>query len=104
MNNTSESLDSPTLIGKIISWLFGLGVLVAGIVNTFWGKPAGFGVFLMLLSLVYFLPVNTILKKLTGFSISGMAIARILLALFILWAAMGVGDLFDKIETMKSDL
>lgn len=90
---------------NIISWLFGTLFLGMGIVNTFWGKPAGFGVFIILLSSAYFLPVNTVLKKVTGFSIpeKGMRIMKILLALFILWAALGVGELFNKIEIMRND-
>jgi len=85
---------------KIISWLFGFIALAIGIVNAFWGKPAGFGVFIMLLSLVYFLPVNTVLKKVTGLKIPRLGVFKILVALFILWAALGVGELFNKIEVM----
>lgn len=90
---------------NIISWLFGTLAFAIGIVNTFWGQPAGFGVFIILLSLAYFLPVNTIMKKVTGLSIpqTGMRIMKILLALFILWAALGVGELFDKIALMLND-
>ena len=40
----------------------------------------------------------------TGFSIPGMGIVKILLGIFILWASLGVGELFDKIELMKMDL
>ncbi|HEX8367756.1 MAG TPA: hypothetical protein VF604_04240 [Pyrinomonadaceae bacterium] len=36
----------------------------------------------------------------TGFSIPGMGIVKILLGIFILWAAFGVGELFDKIDLM----
>jgi hypothetical protein len=79
-------------------------VFGAGIINTFWGKPAGFGIFLILLSFVYFLPVNAILKKLFGFTIPGMPILKVLLGIFIIWAVLGVGDLFDKIDLMKKDL
>jgi hypothetical protein len=73
-------------------------------VNTFWGNDPGFGVFILLLSFVYFLPVNAILKKMSGFSIPRMGIVKILLGIFILWASLGVGELFDKIELMKMDL
>ncbi len=93
-----------TLVGKVISWLFGTLVLAAGIINTFWGQPTGFGIFLLLLSLVYFLPVNTIFKSITGYRIPGIRWLKILLALFITWAVLGVGDLFEKIELMKLDL
>ncbi|HEX8334222.1 MAG TPA: hypothetical protein VF622_16495 [Segetibacter sp.] len=105
MNSKTETTTNEiTLAGKIISWLFGLSVLAAGIVNTFWGKPVGFGIFLILLSFIYFLPVNTIFRNMTGYSIPGMRVLRILLGMFIIWAALGVGDLFDKIEVMKMDL
>jgi hypothetical protein len=68
----------------------------------FWGNDPFFGVFIVLLSLVYFPPANALLKKITGFSIH--PIIKILLGIFILWAALGVGELFDKIELMKQDL
>lgn len=97
----STSTNEITLVGKVIGWLFGILVLAAGVINTFWGEPAGFGIFLMLLSLVYFLPVNTIFKRLTGYNIPAIRLLRILLALFIIWAAVGVGELFDKIEMMQ---
>ena len=97
MNNNSIGLN-------IISRLFGVVFFAIGVVNTFWGNDPGFGVFIILLSLVYFLPVNDILKKRFGFSIPGMGIVKILLGIFILWAALGVGELFDKIDLMKQDL
>jgi hypothetical protein len=45
---------------------------------------------------LYFLPVNTILKKMAGFSIFGMGIVKIVLGIFIIWAAVGVGELYDR--------
>ena len=89
---------------NIISWIFGIAFFAIGVVNTFWGNDPGFGVFILLLSFVYFLPVNVILKKMTGFSIPGMGIVKILLGIFILWASLGVGELFDKIDLMMTDL
>jgi hypothetical protein len=97
MNNNSVVLD-------IISWIFGVLFFAIGVVNTFWGNDPGFGIFIILLSLVYFLPVNDILKKMVGFSIPGMGIIKILLGVFILWASLGVGELFDKIDLMMADL
>ena len=97
MNNKINVID-------IVSWVFGIVVFEIGIVNMFWGNDPGFGVFILLLSFVYFLPVNTILRKQTGLSIPRMSLVRILLALFIIWAAVGVGELFDKIALMKMDL
>jgi energy-coupling factor transporter transmembrane protein EcfT len=75
-----------------------------GVVNALSGNDSFFGVFIILLSFVYFLRVNAILKKMTGFSFPTMGIVKILLGIFILWASFGVGELFDKIELMKMDL
>ncbi len=105
MNNTSEiTMNYTSNIGNIISWLFGTVFFAIGVVNTFWGNDPGFGVFILLLSFVYFLPVNAILKKMTGFSIPRMGIVKIVLGIFIIWAAIGVGELFDKIDLMMIDL
>lgn len=89
---------------NIISWLFGTIAFAIGVVNTFWGNDRGFGVFIILLSFAYFLPVNTILQKMVGFSTPWMRILKVLLGIFIIWAALGVGELFDKIELMMNDL
>jgi len=95
-------MDRKSNVTDIISWLFGIVVVAIGLVNLFWGNDPGFGVFLLLLSLVYFLPVNAILRKLTGFTIPKLGIVKIILGIFILWASLGVGELFDKIELMMN--
>ena len=95
MNNKLNVLN-------IISWLFGAAVFAIGLVNTFWGNDTGFGIFLLLLSFVYFPPINILIKERTGFSIP--RIVKIGLGLFIIWASLGVGELFDKIDLMMMDL
>ena len=103
MNNKLEvKLNNTSGIENILSCIFGTAVLGIGIINMFWGNDSLFGVFLALLSFVYFLPVNTILKKITGFTIPKMGIVKIVLGLLIIWAALGVGELFNKIELMKA--
>ncbi len=97
-------MNNKSIVLSIISWLFGIVFFAIGVVNTFWGNDPGFGVFILLLSFVYFLPVNAILKKMTGFSIPRMGIVKILLGIFILWASLGVGELFDMIDLMMMDL
>jgi hypothetical protein len=97
MNNQSIILDTS-------SWLFGLIAVAIGLINTFWGNDTGFGIFIILLSSIYFLPVNEILKNLAGISIPKMGFLKILLALFILWTSLGVGELFNKIDLMKGNL
>ena len=83
-----------------MNWLFGTVVLAIGIINMFWGNDPEFGIFIGLLSLVYFLPVNAIVKKTMGFSIPRLGLLKIVLGVVILWAALGVGELFDKVELM----
>ena len=99
MNNKSQvRVNEKLLLFNIAGWLFGLVVLAIGLINTFWGNDPEFGIFLVLLSFIYFPPLNVLIKKMIGFSIP--VIAKILLGVFIIWAALGVGELFAKIEMM----
>jgi len=103
MNNKTEiMMNHGSLISNILSWLFALAVFAIGVVNTFWGNDPGFGVFLILLSLVHVPPLNVSLKERTGLAIP--RIAKIALGVFIMWASLGVGELFDKINLMMADL
>jgi hypothetical protein len=95
-------MNAKPSISAIASWLFGIVAFAVGIINSFWGNDPGFGVFLLLLSFVYFPPVNSILEKKVGFSIP--SIAKVGLGIFIIWASLGVGELFDKIDLMRNDL
>lgn len=94
-------MNSKLIIMNNISWLFGIAVFAVGVINTFWGNDPGFGVFLLFLSFVYFPPTNAMLKKQTGLTIP--VLIKILLGLFIIWASLGVGELFDKIDLMMKD-
>ncbi|QED39103.1 hypothetical protein FK178_10055 [Antarcticibacterium arcticum] len=84
------------LLFRLIGWMFGLAVFAIGVINTFWGNDMGFGIFLILLSLIYFPPVDTVIKRLVGFSVP--VILKMILAVFIIIAALGVGELFNKID------
>lgn len=95
-------MNSQSTISTVISWIFGIAVFAAGVVNLLWGNDPGFGVFLMLLSFVYFPPVTALLRKKTGIPVPG--IAKIILGILIIWAVLGVGELFDKIDLMMQDL
>ncbi|MGY2134526.1 hypothetical protein ACW9KT_20025 [Hymenobacter sp. HD11105] len=95
MDNTS---NASTPIFNLIGWLFGLLALFIGVVNTFWGDDPGFGIFILVLALAFFPPVTALLKEKTGFGIPRLA--KWLLGFFILWASLGVGELFDKIDLM----
>lgn len=91
-------MKNKSVFWDVISWMFGVIVLAIGLVNIFRGNDPFFGVFIALLAFVYFPPVNSLLKKITGIRIH--FILKILLGLFIFWAALGVGELFDKIDMM----
>lgn len=97
--NTSKEIAHPHVMFNIFGWFFGITVISIGIINIFWGNDPEFGIFLILLSLVYFPPVNTFIKRIFGFSIPG--VLKMILAVFIIIAAFGVGELFDKIEIMR---
>ena len=90
---------------NITGWIFGIAVFATGVVNTFWGNDPEFGVFILLLSFVYFPPTSNILsaisKQVVGFPIP--KIVKIVLSIFIVWATLGVGELFDKIDLMMQD-
>ena len=89
-------------IGNVISWAFCLIVLSIGGVNLFWGNDPGLGALIVLLSFVYFPPANNLVRSKTGFFIP--VLAKIALAILILWVSLGVGELFDKIDLMIQDL
>jgi len=82
---------------NLINWIFGTAVFVDGLLNLFRGNDFGFGVFLILLSFIYFPPTNTLLnnflKKKLNFSIH--YIVKIMLALFIIWVTLAVGAIAE---------
>jgi hypothetical protein len=103
MNNRSTLLhDKRSALNDIAGWIFGIAVFAAGLVNTFWGNDPGFGIFLCLLAFAYFPPVNVMIRERVGFAFP--LIVKILLAVFIIMATLGVGELFDKIYLMLVDL
>jgi hypothetical protein len=102
MNAEPRAMENnKPIVYKIINWLFGIAVLTVGLINTLWGNDPGFGVFLVVLSFIYFPPFNGLIIKKTGIKIP--AIAKIALAIFIIWSSLGVGELFDKIYLMMQD-
>ena len=70
MNNNSQLLmDYKATVINITSWLFGVLFFAIGVINMFWGNDPGFGVFIIVLSFIYFPPASALFKKITGFSI-----------------------------------
>ncbi|MET0760627.1 MAG: hypothetical protein ABWZ56_09420 [Flavobacterium sp.] len=83
------------ITSSIISWLFGLVVFAIGVLNLFLVHAVP-GVICILLSLIYFPPINEILKKRCGFSVP-LAV-KIILGIVIIWFTLGVSDLGDMID------
>ncbi len=79
----------------MIGWLFGAAVFVIGVLNVFLVHPVP-GFFYLLLSLVYFPPANTVLRKKFGFSIP--LVVKMILGIIIIWFTLGVNDLGDMID------
>jgi hypothetical protein len=100
MNDDLKAIRVPG-ISSFISWIFAILFFAIGFVNTFWGNDPGFGIFIILLSLIYVPQLNKLIQEKIGRRIPPFA--KILLGLFILWAALGVGELFDKIDLMLMD-
>jgi hypothetical protein len=82
-------------IQNIISWILGLLVFTIGIANLILIHPVP-GIIGLLLSLLFFPPVNDVLKKTVGFTIPFAV--KIVLALFIFWFTLGISDLGDMID------
>ena len=94
--------ENQSIFYSIMGWIFGIIFLTIGLINTFWGNDAGYGAFIILLSFVFYPPLNSILREKLGFSIP--LLLKIVIGLFIIWSAIGVGELFDKIDLMLMDL
>jgi hypothetical protein len=86
---------------RIAGWIFALLILAIGLINTFWGNDPGYGIFVILASSVFFKPATDFLTKKTGIVIPVWI--NVILALLILWTALGVAELFDKIDLMVKD-
>lgn len=79
----------------IIGWLFAIIVFAIGLLNVLLVHPVPGAAFL-LLSFVYWPPVNNMMRKRFGFSIP--LIVKIILGIVIIWFTLGVSDLGDMID------
>ena len=91
MNNQSPFWNS-------LSWFAGICFLAIGFINTFWGNDLLLGIGLLILAFIYFPPVTTYVKRISGFYIPGFV--KIILAGVLLWIVLGVGELPAKIDLM----
>jgi len=79
---------------QVIRYLFAILFSLIGLINSFWGNDPFYGVFVILLSLPFY-PVfsERFLKQIRTWNL-------IILGGFILWTALGVAELFNKIALM----
>ena len=100
-NKSALAMHNQSVLAAIISWMFGILFLAIGLLNIFWGNDPGYGIAVSLLSLIYFPPVIHFLKNVVGLSIPFMV--HVILGVLIMWTALGVAELFDKINLMLKD-
>jgi 1,4-dihydroxy-2-naphthoate octaprenyltransferase len=77
---------------KILGWLFATLFIIIGVLNMVLVHPVP-GLFYLLLAVLYIPQVNVIMKQKLGFSIP--LVAKIVLALVVLWGTLAVGDLAE---------
>jgi|LULX01.1.fsa_nt_gb uncharacterized membrane protein YagU involved in acid resistance len=87
-----------SLLLKFGSLIFGITFSFIGFVNIFWGNDPYYGLIILILSLMYYLPIIDLVKNLI--KTNYLATAKFLIGFFILWSSSGVGELFDKIDSM----
>ena len=80
---------------NIVSWIFGLVVITIGVLNLFLVHPVP-GIVFILLSFIYYPPLNDFLRKRFGFSIP--LVVKIIQGIVIIWFTLGVSDLGDMID------
>lgn len=89
-------------IGLVAAWVLGLLFFFVGLVNVGWGNDQVFGLFIIGLSVLFFPPVRFFVQRKSGFTVPVWLL--VILALFIFWSSVGVGELFDKIGMMRNAL
>lgn len=81
-----------------LGWFLGMIFTLIGMINLFWGNDPGFGIFVLLLSLLFFPPVS---QRINHFLKRGIPVLlKVIIAAFIAWASLGVGELCLKIGMM----
>ena len=83
-------------ITLLLNWFVAVLFSTIGIVNCFVGNDPEFGVFILLLSLLFYPPLRLVFQQKTGWTIPSFVL--IVLGLFVLWSSLGVGELLDKIK------
>jgi hypothetical membrane protein len=99
--NSQLVKENNSNLSIVTGWFFSILFISIGIINTFWGNDMEYGMLIILLSFVFTPPVNVLIKEKLGFAIPWLL--KIVLGLLIILSALGVGELFGKIELMLRD-
>lgn len=83
-------------ITLVLNWLFAVLFSAIGLVNCFVGNDPEFGVFILLLSLLFYPPLRLVFQQKIGWKIPSFVL--IVLGLFVFWSSLGVGELLEKIK------
>ncbi|MCM8567994.1 hypothetical protein NE848_01270 [Gramella jeungdoensis] len=73
-------------IASIVSWIFAVFVLPIGLLNLFRGNDPGLGMTYVAIAVIYFPPVNILMKDLFRFSISYYI--KVILGLILIWVTL----------------
>ena len=84
----------------LLNWLVAVLFSAIGVINCFVGNDPEFGVFILILSLLFYPPLRLVFQQKTGRKIP--ALVLILLGLFVFWSSLGVGELLEKINMILS--
>lgn len=90
-------MNNRLYVWSVSGWIFGTVVFTAGILNLLLVHPVP-GIAYLILSLVYFPPANTYLRKKTGFTIP--VIIKVTLGIVLIMFTLGVSDLGDMIDKL----
>ena len=82
-------------ITLLLNWLFAVLFSAIGLVNCFVGNDPEFGVFILLLSLLFYPSLRLVFQQKIGWTIPSFVL--IILGLFVFWSSLGVGELLEKI-------
>ena len=83
----------------LLSFVVGIVLAALGFINLFWGNDPFFGLGIFAASGLYFFPIASKIRSLV--EPKWWRWALVILALLIVWAALGVGDLEGKLELMQ---
>jgi hypothetical protein len=83
-------------ITLLLNWFVAVLFSAIGLVNCIVGNDPEFGIFIMLLSLLFYPPFRLVFQQKIGWKIPSFVL--ILLGLFVFWSSLGVGELLEKIK------